>query len=395
MENTAATKSPIKPLVLVIDDSKLVRVSIKRVLRKEFEIIEALDGEEGWEKLLADESIQVVITDAGMPRLDGFQLIERIRNYDEARVKEIPIMMVTGAEKAQTDLREKALNLGATDFITKPFDDVQILARVRTHAKLDSTTRTLEKTTHELEETSAVDPVTKVSNRRNFLQHGEQALAFATRHKQALSFIGIGIDSFEAIKEKYDDETADRLQVWVANLLQPILRKEDTVARVSPGMFSVVAPTATRMDAAVLAERMRKKVESLPFTETVISLPVTISLGIMCLGNNKFTTAEQFLNAITQLVTQAQNKGGNRTLAASAKQAAPEVTRKPRPSIDTALDLLAQGSSDSLQPYLAELADQILPLLEHCDKTFQWHAEEHINALKQKINEKLWQSKLA
>lgn len=392
MENT---KIPTKPLVLVIDDSKLVRVSLKRVLKREFEIIEALDGEEGWEKLLANESIQVVITDAGMPRLDGFQLIERIRGYNQPRIKEIPVMMVTGAEKAQTDLREKALSLGATDFITKPFDNVQILARVRTHAKLDATTRTLEKTAHELEENSAVDPVTGISSRRNFLQHGDQALAFAIRHKQALSFIGIGIDSFDSIKEKYDDETADRVQVWVANLLQPILRKEDTVARAAPGIFSVVAPTATRMDAAVLAERMRKKIESSPFTETVISLPVTISLGIMCVGNNNFTTAEQYLHGITQLVSQAQNKGGNRTLATSAKQAAPEVAKKPRPSIDTALELLAQGKTESIQPYLAELADQILPLLEFCDKSFQWQAEEHIDALKQKINEKLWQSKLA
>ena len=381
-------ESAEKPVVLVIDDSKLVRVSIKRVLKTEFTILEAVDGEDGWEKLLANQGIQVVITDAGMPRLDGFDLIQRIRQSDDNRIKDIPIMMVTGAEKAQTDLREKALSLGATDFITKPFDDVQMLARARTHAKLDTTQRTLEKTTHELEETSAVDPLTKISNRRHFLQQGAQALSFATRHKQALSFIGIGVDKFDSIKNQYGDETSHRVQVWLTKLLQPILRQEDTIARIDNGLFAVIAPTATRMDAAVLAERMRKMVQAKPFTETVIALPVTISLGIACLGSSDLTTAEGYLKGILQLVSQAEKKGGNRILAAAVKQASPEVAQKPRPSLDTALDLLTQNNLESIKPYLNDLAQQIMPLLEACNKTYQWNADQHIEALKQKLTVK-------
>jgi len=389
MENLSPNDSDSKPVVLVIDDSKLVRVSIKRVLKKEFTILEAVDGEDGWDKLLTNQAIQVVITDAGMPRLDGFELIERIRNYDDNRLKTIPIMMVTGAEKAQTDLREKALSLGATDFITKPFDEVQMLARARTHAKLDTTQRTLEKTTHELEESSAIDPLTKISNRRHFLQQSTQALAFAIRHKQALSFIGVGVDNFEGIKNQYGDETSQRVQIWLTKLLQPILRKEDTIARINHGMFAVIAPTATRMDAAVLAERMRKMAQAKPFTETVIALPVTLSLGIVCLGSTDMSTApEGYLNSVLQLVSQAQKKGGNRTLAAAAKQAAPEVTQKPRPSIDTALELLAQNNIESIKPFLNDLARQIIPLLEVCNTTYQWQSDEHISALKQKLGAK-------
>jgi diguanylate cyclase (GGDEF)-like protein len=386
MEHSSPNESTEKPTVLVIDDSKLVRVSIKRVLKREFTILEAVDGEDGWEKLLADQDIQVVITDAGMPRLDGFELIQRIRHSDDPRIKAIPVMMVTGAEKAQTDIREKALSLGATDFITKPFDDVQMLARARTHAKLDSTQRTLEKTTHELEESSAVDPLTKTGNRRHFLQQGAQALSFATRHKQALSFIGIGVDNFDNIKTQYGDETSHQVQVWLTKLLQPILRQEDTIARIDNGLFAVIAPTATRMDAAVLAERMRKMVQAKPFTETVIALPVTVSLGIVCVGGTDFPTSEGYLNGVLQLVGQAQKKGGNRTLAAAVKQAAPEVAKKPRPSIDTALDLLAQNNIESIKPFLNDLARQILPLLEVCNKTHQWQAEQHIDALKQKLD---------
>jgi diguanylate cyclase (GGDEF)-like protein len=388
MENSTADESTQKPTVLIIDDSKLVRVSIKRVLKKEFTIIEAVDGEDGWEKLLANQETQVVITDAGMPRLDGFELIERIRQYDDKRIQNIPIMMVTGVEKAQTDVREKALSLGATDFITKPFDDVQMLARARTHAKLDTTQRTLEKTTHELEESSAVDPLTKISNRRYWLQQGAQALAFATRHKQALAFVGIGIDDFSEIKTKYDEQTAQHVQVWLTKLLQPILRKEDSIARTTDGFFAIIAPTATRMDAAVLAERMRKTVQASPFTETVISLPVNISLGIACLGASDANTAQGYLNAIEQLVKQAQKKGGNRTLALAAKQAPAETPQKPRPSVDTALDLLAQNNTASIQPFLNDLARQVFPLLEVCNQTYGWQADQHLAALKEMLEMK-------
>lgn len=388
MDDTASIKSNTKPVILVIDDSKLVRVSIRRVLKNEFQILEAVDGEDGWKKLLEDDSIQVVITDAGMPRLDGFELIERIRNSDIARVKEVPIMMVTGAEKAQTEVRERALGLGATDFITKPFDNVQMLARTRTHAKLDDTQRSLDKTANDLVEKSATDTLTDACNRRYFLQRGNQELAYANRHKQALSFIAFGIDNFSQIGSQYGQQTSNAVQIWLTKLVNNILRKEDTLARVNEGLFAVIAPSASRMDAAVLCERMRKKVESTSFSETVISLPMTISLGITCLGTNNFNSSEKFLVTAIKLIEQAQQRGGNRIVAGTAaKPAVPTLHTKPRPSVDTALALLDKGEKDSLNPYIVELTGRVLPILEHGNKTLNWGVDELILALKQKISE--------
>lgn len=386
MENISDNESSPMPSVLVIDDSKLVRVAIKRILKKEFTVIEAVDGEDGWDQLTTNKDIQVVITDAGMPRLDGYQLIERIRNSDIQYIKNIPVMMVTGVEKAQTDIREKALSLGATDFITKPFDDVQILARTRSHAKLDHTQRTLEKTTSELEETSAVDSLTRVSNRRYFLQQGDQALAYAMRHQQALSFIGIGIDDFNTVQNKYGEETGDRVQIWLTEILQSALRKEDTLARIGNGLFAIVAPSTSKMDAAILAERIRKTVLSSPFSETVISLPVSVSLGIACATNTNIAVAERYLIAITQLVKQAQEKGGNRILASAAKQVAEEVVKKPTHiNVDSALKLLADDKMEALSPLLVDLVERVLPLLEACNKVHNWRVDQHINAIKEKL----------
>lgn len=99
-----------KPRVLIIDDSRVVRVSLKKVLSNEFDIIEAEDGEEGWAALLADRRIQVVLTDAAMPRLDGYALIARIRAHDDVRINDIPVNMVTAADDEAA--RQRALGLG-------------------------------------------------------------------------------------------------------------------------------------------------------------------------------------------------------------------------------------------------------------------------------------------
>ena len=109
-----------KPRILVIDDSRVVRLSLKKVLGVEFEITEAEDGEAGWDALLADDQIQVVLTDADMPLLNGYDLIARIRAHDDVRINDIPVNMVTAADDEAA--RTRALDLGATDFVTKPFD---------------------------------------------------------------------------------------------------------------------------------------------------------------------------------------------------------------------------------------------------------------------------------
>ncbi|MEJ2179851.1 MAG: response regulator, partial [Gammaproteobacteria bacterium] len=96
-----------KPKVLVIDDSRIVHAAIKKAIKEEFEVLDAYDGEEGWIMLRQDNEIQVVITDQGMPKLDGFGLISRVRQSAVSRINEIPIIMVTGAEEEQVEIREK------------------------------------------------------------------------------------------------------------------------------------------------------------------------------------------------------------------------------------------------------------------------------------------------
>lgn len=127
--NETAEKTPI----LIVDDSRTIRAGLSKVLSKDFTIVEANDGEEGWEQLQANDSIKLVITDIMMPQLDGYGLICRIRGADTDRLKKLPIIVVTSAEDEVS--RERAHACGANNFIVKPAKPKDLLERVYFHTE--------------------------------------------------------------------------------------------------------------------------------------------------------------------------------------------------------------------------------------------------------------------
>ena len=116
------------PRVLIIDDSRMVRASIIRHVRGRFEVREEADGEAGWQTLLVDPTIQAVITDIGMPRLDGYGLLERMRASRLSRINTLPVVVISGDD--EPEVRIKAKSAGATDFISKSVSHVELLARL-------------------------------------------------------------------------------------------------------------------------------------------------------------------------------------------------------------------------------------------------------------------------
>src|SRR6195256_595445 len=117
-----------KQRVLLVDDSKIVRTTLARLIRKSFDVREEADGEAGWQAISTDPSIVVVFSDIQMPKLDGFALLERIRKSDDPRVKTIPVIVISGDEDDATKKRARAA--GANDFITKTTDGTEILSRI-------------------------------------------------------------------------------------------------------------------------------------------------------------------------------------------------------------------------------------------------------------------------
>lgn len=383
-ETTAPGAEKVR--VLVADDSRVIRKAINKILSNEFDLIEAEDGESAWGQLLKDDSIEVVVSDIEMPKLDGYSLICRIRAAEVERVRNVPIIVITGADDELT--RERAFACGATDFIIKPIDGVQLLARTRAHARLDQTTRKLEETATALEEQTAVDPLTQLHSRRYFIQRGVQDLAYAKRHNSELSIMRIDIDNFRTIYKKHGDQISDQILIWLAKILTATSRTEDTVARVGGGEFAIIAPSSGRMEAAVLCERMRAAVNAEPFKNDSVSIPLTISLGMSTLGRDPGETIDELLTLAEQRMTLAKAAGGNRLgVSYQDETPKPEEAIIEQPDLETALKMLGANEGGKLLPFLPDLVNRCLPLLEFCNKKLDLGLGFAIESLKDKLSD--------
>ena len=352
-----------KPLILIVDDSPTIRMSLARAVRDEFQSIEAEDGEAAWDILLAEPDVELLITDLSMPRLDGYQLTRRVRENDTTRMRNLPVIVVTGAD--DTDARERAFHAGANDFLTKDSDRIELLARLRAHLKLAQTIRQLEASQRELREQANTDPLTGLANRRFFTQIAEKELSLMRRQQESFSVLMVDIDHFKAVNDVYGHPAGDEILKRVAATLADNLREEDTVARIGGEEFVVCSPATNRLAAIVLAERLRKAVESLEVVFEGSCIPVTISLGI-ALRPHDGEDLETLLSVADERLYAAKEGGRNRFCVAdkSSNGHVETAVERIRPRMGEALAMIRHGNLHRLLPHLPALLEELVPLLE-------------------------------
>lgn len=343
-----------KTRVLIIDDSKLMRLAAQKMLREEFDVVTAEDAEQGWAQLRADNAIRVVFTDLSMPGLDGYGLLARIRTSEDPGVHDLPVIVVTGAENDEA-ARAKALEQGATDFITKPFNSTDLLARARAHAHYQRLSKTLQAR-------STLDPLTELSNKAGFFERLQQALSFAARHRQPLSVVRIEIDCFNELFLSHGKEAANRLIVHVARAIAPRVRKEDSAGRVGLASFALALPSTAQTGALELAERIRAAVEAEPAAIGEEDLTITVSAAVVSPQADPDLSAAGVLESCQPLLSAAQAEG-NRVCGE------PTATTGTRAvSIDALLARLQDGHTESVRSALPRALEQLLPLLALLDE---------------------------
>lgn len=386
MLNTAAadTFAPEAPRILVIDDSKLARYTLRSVLAGEFTVLEAEDGEDGWRVLNQDERIQVVITDAAMPNLDGYGLIRRIRSSTTSWVKNIPIIMVTGVEEQSA--RARALEVGVSDFFTKPVYKTQLLTKVRSQARMDQTTRKLIETSAALAEQGAIDPITGINSRRYFMERMAQDFAYSKRHSQNLSIIFLEADNYDTLQRSQGDDAAHHLLNWMAQQLKDTVRTEDTITRLQDSRFAVIMNNSGRLEAAVLGNRLRKLMTSADFIYKEYSTPVAVSSCLVCVGRDPVQSVDEILVFADKRIAHARNLGGNRMISSDTPEAVVEQSvTELLGNIDAILQH-AVPNDDQLKPYLANLAQRALQILDVANSNIDLEITDGIRYIKAKLD---------
>jgi two-component system cell cycle response regulator len=317
-------KTAERARILLVDDSMLMRKAASKMLGEEFDIVTAVDGVDGWEKIQADAGIQVVFTDLLMPRLDGFGLLGKIRASEDEGTLNLPVIVVTGAENDES-ARRRALDSGATDFITKPFSSVDLLARARAHANY----RRIAK---RLEQQLTLDGLTGLANKAGFLDRLQQDIAFALRYAQPLTIVRIELDDFRNIFLKRGKASAEALVAHVAQVLHDTVRQEDTAGRIGLASFALSLRAGQHEGSKGLIERLRVRFAADEFAVDGKPLPFTISAAVVSPELRDALSASEALAACEALLQIAMRDGGNRVEA--RQHTAPDaIEPDPTPSI--------------------------------------------------------------
>lgn len=310
-------KTQEKQRLLIVDDSKVIRVTARKILRDHFETIEAVDGEDAWQILTGEESFSLVVSDLNMPNLDGFGLLERIRNSHLPHVHELPVIIITGANDTESTMKQ-ARQAGATDFIGKPFDAVHLLARTQAHANSHAATNTLMEEKTRLEDSLTIDGLTGLSNEASFMERGYQQLAFAIRHNSSLAVFRIEIDDFGDLFQQHGDEFVEAVIHSMGKTLSGAIRQEDTAARIGTARFALLLPGMNTAGIRSLAERISR--ESSEHTHNLgdSQVQVTASIGVGAPDIRRDTRLDELLSLADQRLVQAIAQGGNRIVYETA-----------------------------------------------------------------------------
>lgn len=300
-----------KARVLVVDDAQVMRRACEKMLQADYDIVLANDGEAGWETLSNRRDFDMLITDIQMPRLDGYGLICRVRADNDPRIRDLPIITITGAEDDETRIRAYAC--GSTDFITKPFDKKLLQSRVHAYLRLKQASLLhAENIASGGDRVGNRDPITRLNGLGSFVQSGKELFQQAQSGNQDLSVTALDIDDFAVLRRQHGETFANMVLLHVAKILSAMVRREEVVARVGDAEFAVLIPNGTREQALVQCERLRERIASEPFTAPSGPVAVTASFGLVTLSEDAPETFEKLLVLVEQRLSQARSDGGNR-----------------------------------------------------------------------------------
>jgi two-component system cell cycle response regulator len=307
----------MKAKLLLIDDSEAQSSQITGALQRlGYQVNRAASGVEGLQ-LARTTSPDLVLLDVVMPDIDGFAVCRWLKMNAETR--DIPVIMLT-VRTAVAD-RVEGLNIGADDYLAKPFEDEELEARIfaalrvkAAHTELRGRNQELESMLHSVEALASTDALTGLFNRRRFADVLKREFAVTKRYRNTLSCLLLDLDHFKQINDQFGHDAGDQVLKEVARRITGSLREVDLAARYGGEEFVILLPHTSKGDARIVAERLLKNVRKQEFNFGGALLTVTTSIG--CAGNSDVLSdnAEDLVKAADIALYEAKNGGRNRVV---------------------------------------------------------------------------------
>jgi two-component system cell cycle response regulator len=263
--------------VLLADDDPIQCLFVSRLLRRAGYAVDVVDDGEKALNQIVTGSYQMLVTDWEMPRLDGPTLCRRVRKL--ALPSYLYILILTGHSTTQSVVA--GLEAGADDYIRKPPNEAELLARLSAGRRVVRLEQSLRESTARVELLSITDELLGVFNRRYMNKKLPDEIQRAHRYKRPLSIVIADLDHFKNVNDRLGHQAGDEVLKSFARLAQSRLRQScDWIARFGGEEFVLVLPEATSAEAAIVAERIRQACSSAPLLTTTTEIRVTASFGV-------------------------------------------------------------------------------------------------------------------
>lgn len=299
MLNAQAHNPDSTPMVLLIDDSKFVHRLLTTRLRSEsIQLHGEYDGQTGLDYAIKNPPALIML-DLDMPIMDGFETLRKLKDHPDT--KDIPIIILSGKHSPQDKVT--AFELGAVDFVTKPFELTELRARVRVSLQLHAALQMLA-------QKAMIDGLTTLYNRAFFDQRWLEEFERGVRHKHPLSLVILDIDKFKQINDNYGHPAGDAVITNIAKIILAEARKMDIPCRYGGEEFAILLPDTSPHDAHTICERIRTKCEQVVWPNHP-GRPVTVSIGIAGTSGEICNTAEDWIRKADQNLYAAKASGRN------------------------------------------------------------------------------------
>ena len=295
--------------VLIVDDEKHNRNLLTELLKADYRLIVAKNGEQALQRA-HEHRPDLILLDVLMPDMDGYAVIRALKHDDDTR--DIPVIFVSALDSVGDE--ERGLDLGAVDYISKPFHPPIVRVRVRNHLQSVQQRRLLE-------QLALLDSLTGIPNRRRFNQVFEQEWRRCLRTGAPLSLIVVDVDNFKAFNDNFGHAAGDEVLRRIATLLQKSLRRPaDLVCRYGGEEFVILLPGIETDGAQTLAESARFEIAA-QYVEGETAgapAPVTVSMGGVTRVPNQTTPDLGLFSEADASLYKAKHLGRNRVVWAAA-----------------------------------------------------------------------------
>jgi diguanylate cyclase (GGDEF)-like protein len=301
--------------IAVVDDDAAIRRLVNLYLKRAgYRILECTTGAEARETLW-NEPWDLAILDRRLPDLDGVVLAHELKSNPEFRARYA--IMLTGEDEQEDKV--EGLELGADDYITKPFQAPELLARIRAGKRIVDLQKELLETNRRLELLSITDGLTKLNNHRYLQDELARAFEEAQRYERPLSLAMIDIDFFKKINDTYGHAVGDDVLKRVAQLFKESVRSTDLVARYGGEEFAVMMPETTLDDGITFAEKIRGLIADTPMETQAGPLKTTVSIGVASVPFTRTRSSKELIVAADKALYRAKRNGRNQVEAERRK----------------------------------------------------------------------------